>query len=85
MTFLSNICSLLHIGNAGWVSFNVTAAVKDWLSPRHTNKGLEVWAETVKGGSKAARAVRKLKFVSAGSKKRKAKSPAVVLYLRTVK
>ena len=71
------------------MSFNLTAAVRDWLSPTptptHTNKGLEVWAETVKGGSKAARAVRKLKFVSAGSKKRKAKSPAVVLYLRTVK
>ena len=78
-------CSLLQIGKRGWVNFNVTTAVRDWLSSSQSNKGLEVWAESVKGGKKAARAVRKLKFVKTGSKKSKAKTPAVVLYLRTVK
>ena len=80
---MSSVSSILHIGKPGWVNFNVTTAVKEWLSSGRSNKGLEVWAESVKGGKKAARAVRKLKFVKADSKKQEAKTPAMVLYLRT--
>ncbi|ELU12930.1 hypothetical protein CAPTEDRAFT_198732 [Capitella teleta] len=50
---------IVSLYDSGWMSFDITVAVKAWLENPSANKGLEVWIESVAPGKFASRVARK--------------------------
>ena len=75
------IFSLVHVGSSGWMKFDITKAFKDWVRSKNTNKGIEVWVESIETGKVSARVARKVKFIKPDSNKL-SQRPALVVYFK---
>jgi hypothetical protein len=70
---------LVRVDASGWIKFDVTSTVREWQQCRRCNKGFDVWVESIKPGSRAAKIARRFKFVDVKSKDHK-HNPALTLY-----
>ena len=69
----------IQIERSGWLRFDISQAIKEWIQDPATNKGLEVWVESISAGKTAARVARKTRFSLADSK-RVNQRPSLLIY-----
>ena len=76
-----NFCRLVHVTEQGWVTFDVSSALRDWVTSRNYNRGVEVWVESLQLGKWAARVARRVRFVKPNSRRDRHR-PSLVVYFR---
>ena len=77
---ISSFYREIEITESGWCVFDVTSAVQRWAKDAESNRGLEVWVESVESGKMAARVARKTKFVKTRQNKDNGDNPTLVIY-----
>ncbi len=58
---------LVRLDEEGFIKFDITLAVAEWLAYGHSNKGVEVWVESVSSGRRAAKVARRIDFADSHS------------------
>lgn len=67
--FLLLLFRLVEGRTRGWISFDITPALKDWISKPSNNQGLELWIVSATTGRQAAMVASRMKFVKPSSKR----------------